>query len=103
MLSSSRKLELMEKLSMYTSPLPPMGAPEKGNHLLIQNARRLQSHASKLACMVTSGAVLPEWAEQKLTLAADYVQSICNHLTYGEKKSLMPPSRKIIIIKKMGI
>jgi hypothetical protein len=101
MLDRRRKLRLTEKLAMHMAPMPHMAAGHSGR-MHVQNARRLQAHANKLAHTLAADPHLPDWAEQKLVLATDYAQSICNYLTYGSRPK-MPSSRKILIIKKMGL
>ena len=110
MLEQPRKIRIIRKMHMgpthmmplHSSPMPPMAMMEKGDYMSVQNVRKLKDHANRLAGMVTPGIDLPDWAEQKLTLAADYVQSVCNHMRYGQKHG-MPKARRMIIIKKVGV
>ena len=108
MLADLRKSEILRKYAMcgcapHTSPMPPMAAMHKGDYMAAQNTKRLNAHSQKLLGMIHPGVELPDWAEQKLTLAADYVQSVCNHLMYGDKRPNLAPSRRIIIMKKVGL
>ena len=61
--------------------------------------RSIMANAKELHDMIDDADNLPEWCQNKITLAEDYISTVANYLTAEMSESAIPAKEKTVIVK----
>ena len=88
------KLMVEEKKDKYDE-----GEYDQEGDMAKSDLRSIMANAKKLHDMIEDADNLPEWCQNKITLAEDYISTVANYLTAEMNEGAIPAKEKTVTVK----
>ena len=88
------KLMIEEKKDKYDE-----GEYDQEGDMAKSDLRSIMANAKELHDMIDDADNLPEWCQNKITLAEDYISTVANYLTAEMSESAIPAKEKTVTVK----
>ncbi len=88
------KLMIEEKKDKYDE-----GEYDQEGDMAKSDLRSIMANAKELHDMIDDADNLPEWCQNKITLAEDYISTVANYLTAEMNEGAIPAKEKTVTVK----
>ncbi len=88
------KLMIEEKKDKYDE-----GEYDQEGDMAKSDLRSIMANAKELHDMIDDADNLPEWCQNKITLAEDYISTVANYLTAEMSEGAIPAKEKTVTVK----